>query len=146
MNCAKCRKKMERELPRCPHCGMRNPSGSGTFQVSAVLISTSSADRVYRSVDEVPDRLRTRLLKSTNSPNSATILIADRRGRKEIAKAMRKLPGPAHRRLLRSVLSSDAVAQPIAWFTPVRRAAVMAAIALCCFVLIAFAFTRSWGK
>jgi class 3 adenylate cyclase len=137
---------MERELPRCPHCGTRNPSGSGTFQVSAVLISTSSSDRVYRSVDDVPARLRTRLLKSTNSPNSATILIADRRGRKEIAKAMRKLPGPAHRRLLRSVLSSAAASQQIAWLTPARRAAVMAAIALCCLVLIAIAFTHSWVK
>jgi hypothetical protein len=137
---------MERELSRCPHCGLRNPAGSGTFQVSAVLISTSGSDRVYRSVDEVPARLRTRLLKSTNSPNSATILIADRRGRKEIAKAMRKLPGPAHRRLLRSVLSSAAAAsQPIAWLTPARRAAVMAAIALCCFVLIAIAFAHSWN-
>jgi hypothetical protein len=138
---------MGRELSRCPHCGLRNPAGSGTFQVSAVLISTSGSDRVYRSVDEVPARLRTRLLKSTNSPNSATILIADRRGRKEIAKAMRKLPGPAHRRLLRSVLSSaGAASQPIAWLTPTRRAAVMAAIALCCFVLIAMAFAYSWAK
>ena len=38
--------------------------------------------------------LRTRLLKSTNGANSATILIADRRGRKEISRAMRKLPVP----------------------------------------------------
>jgi hypothetical protein len=136
---------MPRELSRCPHCGMRNPAASGTFQVSAVLISTSASDHVYRSVDEVPAALRTRLLKSTNSPNSATILIADRRGRKEIAKAMRKLPGPAHRRLLRSVLSAG-VAPPVAWLTPVRRAAIMAAIALCCFVLIAFAFNHAWGR
>ena len=87
---------MEGELTRCPHCGSRTAAASGTFQVSSVLISTSGSDRVYRSVDEVPAGLRTRLLKSTNSPNSATILIADRRGRKEIARAVRKLQQKLH--------------------------------------------------
>ena len=38
--------------------GRRDVATSGTFQVSSVLISTGSSDRVYRSVDEVPSRLR----------------------------------------------------------------------------------------
>jgi hypothetical protein len=119
---------------------------SGTFQVSTVLISAGGSDQVYRSVDEVPARLRTRLLKSTNSANSATILIADRRGRKEIARAMRKLPGPAQRRLIRSVLSSEPAEGLAAWLTPARRAAIMAVIAACCLALIVLVFTHSWGK
>jgi hypothetical protein len=45
-------------------------------------------------VEEVPDALKRELLRSTNGLNSATIVIADRQGRKEIAKAIRNLPGP----------------------------------------------------
>jgi hypothetical protein len=137
---------MERDVSRCPHCGLRNAGRSGTFQVSSVLISTGGSDHVYRSVDDVPARLRTRLLKSTNSPNSATILIADRRGRKEIARAMRKLPGTAHRRLVRSALGVDAASHPASWLTAPRRAAIMAVVAACCLILIAIAFTYSWSK
>ena len=140
MNCSRCRKKIELETPRCPHCGLRNPSGAGTFQISTVLISAAGADKVYRSVDDVPARLRTRLLKSTNSANSATILIADRRGRKEIARAMRKLPGPAQRRLMRSVLASDDAAP--AWLTPLRRVVIMGVVAFLCLTLIVLAFTH----
>jgi len=58
-----------------------------------VLISSGGADMVYRTVEEVPRGLRTRLLKSTSGGNSGIILIADRRGRKEIAKVVGKLPG-----------------------------------------------------
>src|SRR3982751_4840420 len=131
MTCSRCRKKLERASPRCPHCGHRVTAASGTFQVSTVLISARGSERVYRSVDDVPAGLRTRLLKSTNSANSATILIADRRGRKEIARAMRKLPGPAQRRLMHSILGAEA-AGTIAWLTPGRRIAILTFIALCC--------------
>ena len=137
---------MERDLARCPHCGTRNPAKSGTFQVSSVLISAGGADRVYRSVEEVPAGLRSRLLKSTNSPNSATILIADRRGRKEIARAVRRLPGGGRRRLAKAVLGADPASTPIAWLTPGRRAAVMAVVAALCVALIAFVFTHRWTR
>jgi len=146
MTCSRCRKKLERASPRCPHCGHRVTAASGTFQVSTVLISARGSERVYRSVDDVPAGLRTRLLKSTNSANSATILIADRRGRKEIARAMRKLPGPAQRRLMRSALGSEMVSGAAAWLTPVRRAVIMGTIAVCCLALIVLVFTHTWGK
>jgi hypothetical protein len=103
------------------------------FQTSTVLISADGADRVYRSVEEVPTRLRNRLLKTTNGANSATILIADRKGRKEIDKAMRKLPGPAQRRLVHSALSGESSVDPLGWFTPqVRKwlAILVAALAV----------------
>jgi hypothetical protein len=144
MTCNYCRKKVEQDDTRCPHCGQPNAVKSGTFQTSTVLISAAGADRVYRSVDDVPKRLRTRLLKSTNGANSATILIADRRGRKEISRAMRKLPGPAQRRLMHSILGGEAAAGTIAWLTPGRRIAIMSFIALCCLALIGFVFTHRW--
>jgi uncharacterized protein YbaR (Trm112 family) len=120
VTCPHCKKELAKVATRCPHCGTRISEASGVFQTSTVLISTVGPDRVYRSVDEVPARLRHRLLKTTNGANSATILIADRKGRKEIDKAMRKLPGPSQRRLVHSLLGDQPV-DPMAWFTPVLR-------------------------
>ena len=56
---------------------------------STILISAGATDGVYRNVKEVPPPLRKQLLKSTSGLNAATILIADRRGRHELAKAIR---------------------------------------------------------
>jgi hypothetical protein len=106
-----------------------------------VLISTVAEEHVFRTVDDVPPRLRTRLLKSTNGGNSATILIADRRGRSEIARALRKLPSPAQRKLRRTVLGARV---PASWVTPGRRKAIMAVVTLACFTLIALVFSHRW--
>jgi len=114
------------------------------FHTSAVLISAGGSDMVFRSVDEVPPRLRSKLLKSTNGANSATILIADRRGRKEIAKAMRKLPGPAQRRLMQSVLGVEASSTLLEWLTPVRKRAILAGVLLTALGLIGFVFGHHW--
>jgi predicted amidophosphoribosyltransferase len=141
MTCSNCRKKIEKAASHCPHCGQPTDVRSGTFQTSTVLISTLAEDHVYRTVDEVPPRLRTRLLKSTNGGNSATILIADRRGRTEIARALRKLPSPAQRKLRRTVLGAPT---PASWITPGRRKAIMAVVMLVCLALIAFVFSHRW--
>jgi hypothetical protein len=109
-----------------------------------VLISADGADLVYRSVDEVPAGLRTKLLKSTNGANSATILIADQRGRKEIAKAMRNLPGPAQRRLMHSILGSEAASSALGWLTPARKRTIVAGIAVLTLALITLVFTHRW--
>src|SRR5215831_730322 len=98
MTCQRCRKDFKQGQPRCPHCGEPSPDASGLFQTSTVLISAGNSEQVYRSVDDVPARLRTRLLKSTNGANSATILIADQNGRKEI-EARVKSAGALQRRL-----------------------------------------------
>jgi hypothetical protein len=91
--------------------------------------------------DEVPASLRTQLLKSTNGANSATILIADRRGRREIARAMRNLPGSAQRRLLRAV-AGDEEGGLLAWLTPARRKAILAVLILLTMTAVALVFTR----
>ena len=131
MKCPHCRKPIAAGATECPHCGAKHLSGSGVFQTSTVLISTGRADRVYRSVDEVPLRLRNRLLKTTNGANSATILIADRKGRKEIDKAMRKLPANQQRRLIHSMLNGgEQSVDPLAWLTPALRKWIAASVAL----------------
>jgi len=130
MTCPSCRKDFAAKEATCPHCGAKNQAASGVFQTSTVLISTEGADRVYRSVDEVPARLRSRLLKTTNGANSATILIADRKGRKEIDKAMRKIPGSPQRRMVHSMLSGEERVDPLAWLTPRLRKWIAAVIAL----------------
>lgn len=129
MNCAHCRKKYPEDAARCPHCGEPNPETSGVMQTSVVLISAGGEDMIYRTVDDVPSRLRTQLLRSTNGSNSATILIADRRGRKQVAKALRSLPGSAQRRLMHNALGR--LAPPVAeWLSPSRKRALVALLIL----------------
>ena len=143
MMCRRCRKKIEEFETRCPHCGDVNESASGMFQSSTVLISTSGTEQVYRSVEEVPAGLRTRLLKSTNGANSATILIADRRGRREIAKAMRNLPGPVQRRWMHTLLATEAAANAMEWLTPGRRRSILLVVAILAIAAVILVFTRT---
>ena len=143
MTCSRCKKTFADREARCPYCG-ESAEASGLFKTSTVLISAGGSDLVYRSVDDVPDRLRTKLLKSTNGANSATILIADRRGRKEVAKAMRGLPGPSQRRLMKSILGQAAAADALNWLTPARRKIVMAVIALLTLATVAIVFMHTW--
>jgi hypothetical protein len=143
MTCKTCRKKFEKEQSRCPHCGQANPELSGIFQTSVVLISSGGADLVYRSVDEVPAPLRNRLLRSTNSANSATILIADRRGRSEAAKAMRNGVTPMQRRLMNSLLKADEVT--VGWLTPRRKRSIVFVIVMLTLALIGLLFGRHWS-
>ncbi|HZU26088.1 MAG TPA: hypothetical protein VFA04_11235 [Bryobacteraceae bacterium] len=70
-----------------------------TLKTSTIFISLGDETRVYRSVDDVPPPLRRKLEQSTTSINSATILIADRRGREEIVRAIRGLPSNVSSRL-----------------------------------------------
>ena len=67
-----------------------------TVKTSTIFIAKGNRTRVYRSVSEIPQRLRKELEESTNSFNSATILIADRRGREEILRAAGPTLGAAH--------------------------------------------------
>src|SRR5581483_8639961 len=86
-----------------------------TLKSSTIFISVGDKTEVYRSVEDIPPSLRKKLEQSTNGINSATILIADRKGKEEIVRAIRGL-----RSNLRSV-TSGSTAEPqgfrLSWAT-----------------------------
>ena len=82
-----------------------------TVKTSTIFIAKGGRTQVYRSVSEVPPKLRKELEESTNSFNSATILIADRRGREEIVRALNGLPSSLRTRLASSLGSKQAPAE-----------------------------------
>ncbi|HLH39753.1 MAG TPA: hypothetical protein VKX39_11450 [Bryobacteraceae bacterium] len=97
-----------------------------TIKTSTIFIAKSGKTRVYRSVNEVPAPLRKELEESTNSFNSATILIADRRGRQEIVRALNGLPSSLRTRLSSSLsakppASGEAPKEPTRWLRFMRR-------------------------
>ncbi len=93
MLCPQCQRPLESVTgSQCPHCGATLQRPSGVVKSSVIVISAGGHDGVYRSVDEIPQPLRRQLQKTTNGLNSATILIADRRGRNELARALRRIP------------------------------------------------------
>ena len=142
MTCPYCSKHYKTGEPKCPHCGEANPKAvSGVFQTSTVLISTSAEDSVYRSLDEVPATLRSQLLKSTSGANSATILIADRRGRAEIARAMRGSSGPVQRRIMQAMRGTAASGKQLL-LTRNRRIALALSLLSAIIACAWFVFTR----
>src|SRR4051794_39398558 len=74
-----------------------------TAKSSTIFIATADTTRVYRSVREVPADLRRRLEESTSGVNSATILIADKRGREELVRALQGQPSEVQSRLADSL-------------------------------------------
>jgi hypothetical protein len=74
-----------------------------TLKSSTIFISVGNKTEVYRSVADVPPPLRKKLEQSTNSINSATILIADRKGKEEIVRAIRGLPSSLRSRISTAV-------------------------------------------
>ena len=98
-----------------------------TVKTSTIFIAKGSRTHVYRSVSEVPPRLRKELEESTNSFNSATILIADRRGREEIVRALNGMPSSLRTRLANSLTGKqpgatvDGIETVPVWISFVRR-------------------------
>lgn len=89
-----------------------------TLKSSTIFISVGNRTEVYRSVADVPPSLRKKLEQSTNGINSATILIADRKGKEEIVRAIRGLPSDLRSRLgtsLREEAQPRLQRLPIPW-------------------------------
>lgn len=88
-----------------------------TLKSSTIFISVGNRTEVYRSVAEVPPSLRKQLEQSTNGINSATILIADRKGKEEIVRAIRGLPSNLRSKLSTSLREEapQAERKPIPW-------------------------------
>ena len=63
-----------------------------TFRTSTILIASDGKPRLYKSRSELSPQQRQDLQRTLNSPNAATILIADVRGREEILKLLRGEP------------------------------------------------------
>ena len=146
MNCRRCGKKFEAaEGPICPYCGAaRATAKSGVMKSSTILISAGETDAVYRSVREVPPPLRRKLLKSTNGLNSATILIADRRGREEIARAIQNLPSSLQRRFMKPLREEPEGVR--AWLLrPTVKAAIAWLLGAGSALAIWFLFTHKWS-
>lgn len=76
-----------------------------TAKSSTIFISIGPETRVYRSVEDVPPGLRRRLAESTHGMNSATILIADKRGRAELVRALRGHSNDVQCRLIEALRS-----------------------------------------
>ena len=75
---------------------------------STIFIGTSESTQVYRSLSEIPAPLRRRLRETTQSPTSATILIADKRGREELIRALQGEPSHVQCRLADTIRSKQA--------------------------------------
>jgi hypothetical protein len=88
-----------------------------TLKSSTIFISVGDKTEVYRSVEDVPPSLRKQLERSTAGINSATILIADRKGKEEIVRAIRGLPSSLRSRLSTSLRDEAAPESrvPIRW-------------------------------
>ena len=77
-----------------------------TAKSATIFIAAGDSEtRVYRSVEEVPLPLRRKLQDSTSSPNSATILIADKQGREELVRALQGQPSKVQCRLADTIRS-----------------------------------------
>ncbi|MEO8125992.1 MAG: hypothetical protein ABJF23_23000 [Bryobacteraceae bacterium] len=85
-----------------------------TVKSSTIFISTGKRTKIYRSVADVPPRLRKRLEQSTSGMNSATILIADRNGREELVRSIQGLPSGVQTRVGANRKPKAKPAQPAA--------------------------------
>ena len=63
-----------------------------TLRTFTIVVYNSNGSQLFRSKDDLPAELREQLESTMQSSNAATILLADRNGRQELAKALRGAP------------------------------------------------------
>jgi hypothetical protein len=61
-------------------------------KTSSVRVSDHDGDRVYRSLDDVPNELRTKIRECIEGPNAETILIANQEAYDRISRGVTDLP------------------------------------------------------
>ena len=89
MTCPRCQSEFAEADSVCPECGIHLlRSVSGVMKTSAVMISARGEQGFYRSVQDVPEPLRTQLLETTTSSNSGVIVIADRAGKEQLTQVL----------------------------------------------------------
>src|ERR1035438_5002885 len=89
MTCPRCHSEFDSTDSVCPECGVRLLRNvSGVMKTSAVMISARGERGFYRSVQDVPEPLRTQLIETTTSQNSGIIVIADRAGKEQLTQVM----------------------------------------------------------
>jgi len=89
MTCPRCHSEFDNTDRVCPECGVRVLRNvSGVMKTSAVMISARGERGFYRSVQDVPEPLRTQLIETTTSQNSGIIVIADRAGKEQLTQVM----------------------------------------------------------
>jgi hypothetical protein len=63
---------------------------TSTYKTSTILVSTGKRTRVFKSIEDMPARLRKRVSENMAGPNSRTLVVADRRGREYLMKALNR--------------------------------------------------------
>ena len=58
-------------------------------KVSTIVVGAGSTVRTYRSLEEMPPAVQEQMDRALSGENSATLLIADERGRQEILNSLR---------------------------------------------------------
>ncbi len=82
MICPHCQSEFDVPVAECPDCGVKIlRQVSGVLKTSTVMIGTGRENSVYRSVEDVPEPLRRKLIETTSGENSGMIVIADTAGR-----------------------------------------------------------------
>ena len=104
MNCPNCAQSLtilEAARQQCPRCGRPfDRSAIGVVKTSSVRVASDEGDRVYRTVDDLPPRLRDELRRALSAPEAETIILADEQGRDQIFQVIRSLPPDVQKRVL----------------------------------------------
>jgi len=82
-------------------------------KVSTILVAAGGPARSFPSLEEMPQDLRKRLDEATAGENSATLLIADERGRQEILKTLRGQKSDLDSRLISSLSARVKERRPV---------------------------------
>ncbi len=92
-----------------------------TAKSSTIFVATGEGTSVYRSLKEIPAPIRRKLHQSMQGMHSATILIADKRGRDELIRALQGQPSNVRCRLLEAHRNQQQKSQPVPESHPGKR-------------------------